>query len=238
MESQRYKTAPLLVLWDVDHTLIQTGGVGREVFKDAFEQATGLTMERMADVSGKTEPDIFDETARMHGISVTTDLFEVFATRQSQGYETRADEMRSRGRALPGALDALNALASVPEIVQSVLTGNTRPVARTKLRVFGLTQHLDLEVGAYGSDDPVRSRLVKIAQERAASKYGAVFRASSTVLIGDTPNDVATGRDGGARVIAVASGKSTADELRAAGAEHVLLDLSELPQRMQALYGC
>ncbi|GAA1579347.1 haloacid dehalogenase-like hydrolase [Actinomadura kijaniata] len=224
-----------LVLWDVDHTLIETGGVGREIFADAFAHAVGRPMEQMAEVSGRTEPDIFRETAELHGVEVDQELFEKFAEQLAKGYEERAEEMRQRGRALPGAAEALEALAADPRVAQSVLTGNIRPAAETKLRVFGLDRRIDFEAGAYGSDDGVRPRLVTIAQRRAAERYGMVFDAATTVLIGDTPSDVATGREGGARVIAVASGKSTADELRDAGADLVLEDLVDLEALREGL---
>lgn len=113
-------TRSRLVLWDVDHTLIETGGIGRMVFAAAFEQATGHPMQRMADVTGRTEPDIFRETLALHGIEDRGDYFDTFAAAQAEGYEKRADAMRKRGRALDGAAAALAALAETPA-VQSVL---------------------------------------------------------------------------------------------------------------------
>ena len=95
-----------------------------------------------------------------------------------------------------------------------MLTGNLRAVAVIKLEAFGLTAWLDLYVGAYGSDDPDRANLVRIAQRRARDKHRTRFDAHSTVLIGDTPSDVAAARDGGARIASVATHKSTVAELR------------------------
>ncbi|MFC5186950.1 HAD family hydrolase [Actinomadura harenae] len=224
-----------LVLWDVDHTLMETGGVGRKVFADAFANATGRPMGAMAEVSGRTEPDIFRETAELHGVPITTELFDTFATQLAEGYQDQIEEMRKRGRALPGAAAALAALAKDTTIVQSVLTGNIRPVAETKLTAFGLDEHVDFEAGAYGSDDAVRPHLVRIAQQRAAARYGTTFDSTNTILIGDTPSDVTTARQGGARIVAVASGSSTPAELRFAGAEVALTDLSNLDGLIAAL---
>jgi phosphoglycolate phosphatase len=117
------------------------------------------------------------------------------------------------------------------------LSGNLRSVAQVKLETFGLDGGLDLDVGAYGSDDTVRSRLVPIAQCRAGRKYQASFDAQATVLIGDTPADARAGHEGGARVVAVASGRNTVDELSQAGAEVVLLDLHDSERLVHAVLG-
>jgi len=112
--------------------------------------------------------------------------------------------------------NALRELAGLPDIIQSVLTGNTREAAEIKLRTFDLDQYLDLDIGAYGADD-TRANLVKIARQRASAARGIAFAPATTVLIGDTPNDVAAARDGGARIIAVATGSDSARDLAAAG---------------------
>jgi phosphoglycolate phosphatase-like HAD superfamily hydrolase len=226
-----------LILWDVDHTLIATRGVGREIFREAFEQATGRPMERMADVSGRTEPDIFRETLALHSIEPSEQLYARFAEALAAGHAAKINLLRQRGRALPGAAAALEALHAIPGVIQSVLTGNLKPVAITKLAALGLDAHLDFEVGAYGSDDSVRANLVEIARQRATEKYRVSLDESSTVLIGDTPSDVATAHQGGAAVIAVASGRSDMEDLRAAGAEIVLADLTNTTALVKAATG-
>jgi phosphoglycolate phosphatase len=217
---------PLLVLWDIDHTLIETRGVGGEIYAAAFLKVTGRPLVQMADMAGRTEPVIFRDTLALHGINDPGDMFRQFAIEQARGYADRIADMRHRGRALPGAFNALSALSSKPNVVQSVLTGNTRPTAQIKLGAFGLDEYLDLDAGAYGTDDDIRAKLVPVARQRAAQRTGHSFDPESTVLIGDTPADVAAARDGGARIIAVATGRSTAAELAAAGASTVLPDLT------------
>lgn len=160
----------MLVLWDVDHTLMDTGGIGSEVYAAAFEKVTGRALEQMADVFGRTEPVIFRETLKLHDIKDPDDLFTRFAREQAIGYAERSNEMRQRGRALPGAADALRVLYGRDEVVQSVLTGNTRPSAEIKLRTFGLDRNLDLDIGAYGTDDDIRARLVDIGRQRATRR--------------------------------------------------------------------
>ncbi len=214
-----------LVLWDVDHTLMETGGVGLELFRAAFEQASGRQLVHAAAVTGRTEPAIFRETVELQSIPYSSALFDRYATLLADGYVAAADEMARRGRALPGAAEAIAALVRTGKVVQSVLTGNLRPVAETKLRTFGLDDGLDLDVGAYGTDDDVRAHLVPVARRRASERYQTDFPAHATVLIGDTPSDVQAALDSDAQIIAVASGKSTPDELRRAGARVVLPSL-------------
>ena len=126
-----------------------------------------------------------------------------------------------------GGRDALAAFQAIPGVVQSVLSGNIRPNAMTKLSAFGLDGFVDFEVGGYGSDDEARANLVAVAQRRASAKHGIAFGPANTVIIGDTPRDVRAGRDGGARVVAVASGSDNMDVLRAEGADVVLPNLRD-----------
>ncbi|MBK3587014.1 haloacid dehalogenase-like hydrolase, partial [Streptomyces sp. MBT57] len=117
-----------LVLWDIDHTLIATRGVGRKLFGKAFEEVTGTVMREQAIVDGMTEPVIFRETADLHGIRSDRAMFEDFARRSADLHRLHAHELRERGHALPGAAAALAALAGMEGVVQSVVTGNIRPV--------------------------------------------------------------------------------------------------------------
>src|SRR5262249_15895295 len=102
----------------------------------------------------------------------------------------------------PGPVDASPGVC----VVQSVLTGNVRPMAEMKLGALGLDGHLDLEAGAYGESHEIRSELVHLARGNAARRYGTDFAGTATVLVGDTPLDVAAARATGARVVAVATG--------------------------------
>lgn len=216
-----------LILWDVDLTLVEVGPIGRRLYADAFRRVTGRSLEFQAQMAGRLDQDIYRDTLAGHGLDPAEHPFSRFAEALAGAYGRCIDEVRAHGRALPGAAEALAALAAVPGTVQTVLTGNVPAVARIKLAAFGLECHLDLDIGAYGPDDHVRSALVPLAQRRAAARHGAVFDARSTVVIGDTRHDVEAAREGGARAIAVATGRTTADELRAAGAPVVLPDLAD-----------
>ena len=124
-----------------------------------------------------------------------------------------------------------------PGVVQSLLTGNIEPNAAVKLAAFGLEAYLDFDVGGFGSDDPHRPNLVAVARRKAKQKYGIEFDPATTVLVGDTPLDVAAGRDGGARVVAVATGPYGVDELEATGADAVLPDLRDTDRALGAILG-
>jgi phosphoglycolate phosphatase-like HAD superfamily hydrolase len=217
----------MLVLWDVDHTLIETRGVGRAIYDRAFARAAGRPLDRLASISGRTELDIMIESLRINGVEPTQQMVDALADALVECYRNARDELGTVGRALPGARASLASLADEPVIHQSVLTGNLREVARIKLEVFDLARYLDLISGAYGDDDPDRSKLVTLAQQRAHERTRVSFGNDATVLIGDTPKDVEAGLTAGVHVIGVATGKSTAEELRTAGAHDVANNLVE-----------
>ncbi|GGP12254.1 haloacid dehalogenase [Nonomuraea glycinis] len=226
-----------MVLWDIDHTLITIGGLSRNIYADAFRSATGQAMRQLADMTGRTERAIAADTLRLHHIEASDQLLHSFGLALAESFLIFEEAIRERGRVLDGALEALAMLAGHPDVVQSVLTGNMEPIAIGKLRAFDLDRFVDFDAGAYGMDHEERPELVRLAQQRATGKYGHVFTAANTVLIGDTPNDVLAGHLGGARVVAVATGSCSADTLREAGAELVLTDLSSTPAVIRAILG-
>jgi phosphoglycolate phosphatase-like HAD superfamily hydrolase len=225
-----------LVLWDIDHTLIETRGVGGKIYADAFLKVTGAPLKAMPEMAGRTEPVIFREALKINSIADGDDLYLRFAAEQAQGYIDRTGELRRIGRALPGAAAALRALATIPGTIQSVLTGNTRPAAQAKLRTFHLEQYLDLDIGAFGTDDDIRSNLVSIARQRAEERLGHHFDANHIVLIGDTPNDVSAALENGVRIVAVATGRDTRDDLLRAGAGIVFTDLADTDSLIRILH--
>lgn len=218
-------SSPVLVLWDIDHTLIAAQGMGQLVYQRAFLAATGRSLRAAASFAGRTELAIMRETLLRHEIDPTDTAIGELAARVVAEFERARAEMAGRGRVLPGALATLAALAGEDSVHQGVLTGNLRAVARIKLEVFGLDAHLDMAAGAYGEDHVDRARLVGYAQARAARHFDARFDDARTVLIGDTRNDVRAALDAGVHVIGVATGEDAADELRRAGAATVLTRL-------------
>ncbi|AJP02742.1 phosphoglycolate phosphatase [Streptomyces cyaneogriseus subsp. noncyanogenus] len=219
---------PELVLWDIDHTLMATGGLGRELWSEAFRQVTGVVMREQASVTGSTERVILRETARLHGIACDDGLFTRFADALGALHVRRAAELRERGHALPGAAAVLAALAE-GNVRQSVVTGNIRQAAEVKLGVYGLDTYLRLDDGAYAEDGEGRPELL-----RAALAHAGVT-PDRAVFLGDTPADVAGGHEAGVRVVAVATGRAPAHELRDAGAETVLDSLTDTSRALAAI---
>jgi phosphoglycolate phosphatase len=226
----------LLLLWDVDHTLIETRGVGFAIYQRAFPAATGRPLVELAQISGLTELDIMRQTLRINGVEPTDEAVDRLAAALVQGYEDARAELGGQGRALPGAHETLAGLAADEAIYQTLLTGNLREVARIKLEVFGLDTFLDLEAGAYGDDHHERTELVAIAQQRASQRAGVEFGNEATVLIGDTPNDVTAGLSAGVRVIGVATGKSGLEDLRKAGATWAVDEVAAIMEVLREVF--
>lgn len=225
----------ILVLWDIDHTLIETRGVGHAIYQRTFPVATGKPLQQLAEVAGRTELVIMRETLQLHDVEPTDEAVRRLAAALVQGYEDAREELATTGRVLPGAEETLAALAADPRVHQAVLSGNLRTVSRIKLEVFGLDPYLDLASSAYGDDHTERPELVAIARQRATEQTAGTFDTLHTVLIGDTPKDVEAALTAGVRVIGVASGKSDAAELQKAGAETVLPDLRDVPRTVNEI---
>jgi len=215
------------VLWNVDLTLVDFTIITREAYAEAFRRVIGRPMVRPAPAMGRPESEIIFETLAINGVVAEDGHLPRFAEALTAAFAARRDRLAKEGRAMLGALDALKAVARIDGVVQSVLTGSLKDNAVLKLAAFGFDRYLDVEIGGYGEEVYPKATLLQVAQGRAARKYGHAFSAADTVLIGDSVRDVQAARIGGASMIAVASGRSTAGELSQAGADVVLPDLSD-----------
>ncbi|MFI6428001.1 HAD family hydrolase [Promicromonospora sp. NPDC050880] len=236
--------AKALVLWDIDRTLVYVGEVDRTAYREAFAEVVGRPAERLpAKGTGVTMPLAIRGLLEDNGVSGARadELLPRMLEAVPRRFEAHTEDVRRLGTVLPGAMQALKAVAAEPDLVATVVTGNLRANALIKLRVFGMDRYVDAEVGGYSSDDAHRPALVAVAQRRARDRYATSFDATTTVVVGDSLEDVRTGVEGGARVIAVASGTTPADRLAEAGADVVLPDLTDaarLLQEIRALTGC
>jgi phosphoglycolate phosphatase-like HAD superfamily hydrolase len=219
-----------LILWDVDGTLTMSGSAAQRAFDLAVASAVGRDPgDHGVHMSGKTDPEIALEI--LGALDMAEEEAHRFLPSVLEGLirelEAAEDTIRVHGRVLPGVRELLPRLHRPPRIVQSVLTGNHAPNAALKLRAFGLERWVDLEVGAYGSDDRDRTVLVPIAVAKAEGRYGHRFEPDQVWVVGDTPRDLECARAAGARCLLVGTGRYGLEELEGLGADAVLRDLSD-----------
>ena len=224
----------LLVLWDVDGTLVDSAGHGRYAFEEAFEAVVGRLPADGVGYAGRTDHQIaltMLDGESEHLPAVLEGLAERLAARK--------EAIAAEGRVYPGVPETLAALHEADGVINSLLTGNLEANAAVKVGAFGLDRWLDFEAGAYGSDPHERrSDLVAIARERAALPSAGVPArrpATDVVLVGDTPLDVLAAREAGARAVAVATGFADLDALRASEPDALLQDLSDTEAALRAI---
>jgi phosphoglycolate phosphatase-like HAD superfamily hydrolase len=230
-----------LVLWNIDLTLVDVSRVTRAAYAAAFRQVTDRPLVRLPPMVGPTESEAFFEAlalnpgARPPGGSEGEELLGRFTARLAEEFGARRTWLTEQGRLLPGAREAVAAVGRLPGVVQTVLTGSIRPNALEKLRAFGLESLVDTSIGGYGSDPYPKGAMLLHSRVRASEKYRADFVEQATVYVADSPRDVEAARVGGARLLAVATGRSSAGELRAAGADVVLADLADTAAVVEAV---
>jgi phosphoglycolate phosphatase len=225
----------ILVLWDIDLTLVDYSGIGRRWYAEALNNLLGVEMTHTPDFSGRTERSLTTELLTAHGATCAEeDVQRMFAELTRIAAAARPD-LATLGRALPGTVEVLTELSGRADVRQSLVTGNLPEVAGYKLEPFGLDRHVDLEIGGYGSISVDRHDLVSMAMTQAADKYGRAFSPSSVVVVGDSPLDMRAGRHHDTVTVGVASGRHDAEALRAAGATTVLPDLADTPAVLAAL---
>lgn len=227
-----------LVLWDIDSTLIDGGGLSRQLYGTVFAELFGRELAAVAPMAGRTDRAIILDTLTQAGIADPGHHVGLFIDGLTSHAAQFGEHLAARGRVLPGAAAALGALAALDgRVVQSVLTGNIRALAEAKLGALDLSAHLDLSVGAYGDAHEDRAYLVHLARRAASRAYGTSFGGEATVVIGDTPYDVRAALITGARAVAVATGGYTPAQLAAAGPHVLLPDLTSTEDVIAAIIG-
>jgi phosphoglycolate phosphatase-like HAD superfamily hydrolase len=214
-----------LILFDIDGTLVLTGGAGSRAMARAFHDVFGV--ERAFDgipMPGRTDDLIVRDAAAR--AAIVTDETKTAAFRKRY-LACLADELsmpRPGSRIMPGVVALLEVLSRRPDVVLGLLTGNYPEAARLKLEHFELWHYF--ACGAYGGEAADRNRLVPVAVERAAACGFYATNPDDVVVVGDTPLDVACARAFGARAVAVATGDFDVRSLKRAGADVVFEDLS------------
>ena len=222
-------TAPTrLVLFDIDGTLVLTGGAGKRAMDRAFEDAFGVT-DAFAEVpmGGRTDRFLIERGLERWGIPVTRDALDRFRDRYLT-HLTRSIHEPGHGAkgTMPGVAALLDALDARPQVATALLTGNYAAGARIKLEHFGLWHRFGW--GVFGDDHAERDALARAAVAQAPARGVVLARPSQAVVVGDTPLDIACARAAGARVVAVATGGHSLDELRACAPDLALPDLRDL----------
>lgn len=224
-----------IILFDVDMTLLYSGGAGGLAMRRAFQRLYGIedAFARI-EFSGRTDVAIVRDAMREHGIGDGRFDGELARFRDAY-YELLGPTLLevAGGRVMPGVRDLLDALAARPDARLGLATGNFRKAAFMKLRHFRLDAHLT--DGGFADDAEDRAELVRIAIERVGE--GRPVGPGSVWVIGDTVLDIAAAHANRARALAVATGARTADELRAAGADLALEDLSDTESVLGVLVG-
>lgn len=227
----------LLVLWDLDLTLLDPAGFGGRMIAPALAEILGREPVMGASFAGRTDRAILTDLLARNGIDrpdddVVSRLIDAVADRCERFGE---DFLDAGGGPLPGAHEAVAALAADPRVHQGIVTGNMRRTALLKLRLCGFDGLPDPGLGAFGDHQADRAHLVREAVHLARAR-GLEVSASSAVVVGDHVHDVRGALDAGARCIAVATGRVTAHELRAAGAHAVLPDLTDTGALLAAIH--
>jgi phosphoglycolate phosphatase-like HAD superfamily hydrolase len=219
---------PRLILWDIDGTLVRTGEIGAAIFDRAIETTLGRPPAGRVLMSGKTDPQIVLEYLVEFELPDAASHVPAILEELEAELAAQAHEVRARGTVLPGVAELLPRLAAHHDVDQTVLTGNIAPNALVKLAAFGLDRWLHLEMGAFGSDDADRTKLVPVALGKVERARGRRYEPSEVWVVGDAPNDLACARAGGVRCLLVATGRARFDELRALQPDALRHDLSEV----------
>jgi phosphoglycolate phosphatase-like HAD superfamily hydrolase len=221
-----------LVLFDIDGTLLTSGGAGERALRLGFKDRFGIDDDyRSIEIAGRTDSLIARQIFRKHGIPETPENLTAFF----DGYLHHLGDLlpQSQGRLLPGILELLEALKNRADVLLGLLTGNLQRGAELKLTHYGVWTYF--KVGAYADDHHERNELGPFVCARAVEAAGCEFPADRVFVIGDTPHDIACAHAIGAKAIGVATGSFFADQLRAAGADYVFDDLSDVQSVLRIL---
>jgi phosphoglycolate phosphatase-like HAD superfamily hydrolase len=223
-----------LILFDIDGTLVLTGGAGGRAMARAFEDIFGL-QHGMASISmaGRTDAWIVAQMAANHGLPCTHDVLDRFHDAYIGHLTAEIHKPGPQKGILPGVRVVLDALAVHSAAHLALLTGNFERGAQIKLEYFDLWRYFG--AGAFGDRTHDRNSLLETALARVAAAGGPSITAAETVVVGDTPLDVAVAVAGGARSLAVATGNYDVEALRASGADVVVEDLMDVEAVLEGL---
>jgi phosphoglycolate phosphatase len=222
-----------IILFDIDLTLIATGGAGRLAMNDVFQRLTGKpNPTEGVTFEGRTDHAILMEVIARHhlGDGRLMDVYREVAGAYLEELERKMAV--SNGRVLPGVVELLDALRREPVAV-GLATGNMRRGAQIKLGHYGLWERFD--GGGFGDETPVRAEVVRQAIEEVARLAGIDPDPQDAVVIGDTPLDIEAAHLAGAQALGVATGSYSSESLLEHGAQAAVSDLSETERVVEIL---
>ena len=214
-----------LILFDIDGTLITSGGAGEHALRLGFKDRFGIDDDlSTVEIAGRTDSGIARQMLAAHGLAETPENLAAFF----DGYLHRLSlELPLRkGGLLPGILPLLEALRKREDTVLGLLTGNLERGAVLKLTHYGVNHYFDF--GAFADDHHDRNALGPFARSRAQERHGIDFAPDRIFVLGDTPHDISCARVIGARAIAIATGRFTTAELAAHQPDFLFEDASDL----------
>jgi phosphoglycolate phosphatase len=221
-----------LLLFDIDGTLIYSGGAGVHALKRALAERHAIQDDlNDIEIAGVTDARIVTSILNKHKIPVTHENLTAFL--DSYVHFLSLELPQRKGKLLPGVLELLEKLKSRKHLVLALLTGNVSRGAQLKLGHYGVWHFF--EFGAFADDHPDRNQLGSFARARAREKHGREFSAKEIDVIGDTPRDIACGKTLGARTIAVATGTWTREQLAKHHPDILVDDLSNVDRLIETL---
>lgn len=222
-----------LFLFDIDGTLITSGGAGESALIQAMSSRFGVT-EDLAGITlpGATDALIAVSLLKKHGIEPTPE--NTAALVDSYLHHLKESMPKYAGRVLPGIIPLLDALKLRPEAVIALLTGNMVKGAEIKLGHYGVWDYF--EFGAFADDHHDRNELGKFARARATEKHGVSFLPSQIFVIGDTPRDIECGNAIGAKTVAIATGNYDAKSLAKHSPDFLFEDFLDTEAVLKALF--
>jgi phosphoglycolate phosphatase-like HAD superfamily hydrolase len=216
-----------VLLFDIDQTLINTGGAGLHALDRACGKLFGLNnaMEGIRP-HGKTDPAIVREILRLRLSTPNPQDGEIASILEAYVYFLKDEVLTSPTyRVLPGILSLLDEMMTRTDVILGLATGNIESGARIKLDRGGLNSYFSF--GGFGSDSEDRTELVRKAAEKAAHKNGGAIPPSNIFVIGDTPLDIDAGKRAGFKTVGVATGSYSTEQLLASGATMAVRDLEQ-----------
>lgn len=213
-----------LVLFDIDATLLLSGGAGSRAMTRVGKELYGEQFRwEGIDPYGALDTWLFEQAAHRNGMTVTPENHAVFREKYIIYLEEELDRHPEKFRVMPGAVEIVESVHSCEGIILGLLTGNYTRSSELKLRAARIPWEW-FQVIACGDDADTRPELVRIAMQRYRQKYGQDVSPARIVVIGDTPKDVNCAKENDCRCVAVATGKYTVSDLEQAGADLVVED--------------